>query len=71
MTDIWKIQHALGVPAEDALLDFIRVAEFIPFSQQPLVRHARVVAAEKNFVLQKRKTKMARPRDYGRGAGKP
>src|SRR5205823_13483467 len=47
-----EAEDALGVAVEDLLHHFVLVAELPPLPQDPLVRHARIVAAEHDLVLQ-------------------
>src|SRR5690349_2660905 len=49
---ILKAEDALRVAVEDLLHHFVLVAELLPLAQDPLVRHARIVAAEHDLVLQ-------------------
>jgi hypothetical protein len=47
-----QTEHALGVAVEDRVHDLVGEAEVGPLPQDPLVRHARVVAAEHDLVAQ-------------------
>ncbi|HVS90246.1 MAG TPA: hypothetical protein VHF01_18745, partial [Candidatus Acidoferrum sp.] len=46
-----EAQHALGIGVEYPLLDIVRIAEFIPLSEQAAVRKARIIAAEQDLLL--------------------
>src|SRR6266404_6437352 len=47
-----KTEHAFRVPVKHALLDVVRITEFIPFAQQTHIRNARIIASKQNFLLQ-------------------
>src|SRR3954470_15714003 len=47
-----ETEDALGIAVEDLLHHFVLIAELLPLPEDPLIRHARVVAAEHDLVLQ-------------------
>ena len=49
---VLEAEDALGVLVEDLLHHLVGVAELLPLFEEPLVRHARIVAAEHDLVLQ-------------------
>src|SRR4051812_20812704 len=47
-----QAEDALGIAVEDLLHHLVLVAELLPLPEDSLVRHARVVAAKHDLVLQ-------------------
>jgi len=47
-----ETEHALRVSVEHALLDVVRIAQFIPLAQQARIWNAGIIAAKQNFFLQ-------------------
>src|SRR3977135_2661206 len=47
-----EAEHALRVSVEHALLDVVRIAEFIPLTKQARIWNTGIIAAKQNFFLQ-------------------
>src|SRR4051812_14056669 len=47
-----ETEDALGIAVEDLLHYLVLIAELLPLPEDPFIRHARVVAAEHDLVLE-------------------